>query len=207
VPFDHERFKNVTSGLQSIVTLLGIVIGGAWVLYTFTAVGTLQKADAEIAALKQSAARQPNLQIDIQAKPAPPSLGGTRWLPVVLKLKNDGNFSLIFTAPVLELSNLPSAGDKPSARAKVQRATAQFLNDGKLEEMPERFLRAGQARTVGFLIEVPAPGRYLLQVRSLYSGGELKDGRLVWGEIKDGKFEASEKASIEAVEQVALEIQ
>jgi hypothetical protein len=44
--FDHEKFKNVAAGLQSVVTLLGICIGGVWILYTFWALGAGQKAKA-----------------------------------------------------------------------------------------------------------------------------------------------------------------
>jgi hypothetical protein len=208
MPLDPESFMNVAAGLQSIVTLLGIIVGGVWVLYTFTAVGTVQKANAEIAALRQSAARQPILQIGLQPKLMPPSPSGTRWLPVSVKLKNDGNSSLVFTAPVLELSKMPSGSAKQSASAKTQRSVAQFIDsNGKLEDMPERFLRAGQARTVVFLIEVLAAGWYLLQITSNYSGAEIMDGEIVRGEIKDGKFEASEEAEIQAWEQVVLEAQ
>jgi hypothetical protein len=58
---NHERLESITSGIQSIVTAVGIVTGGWWEYHTFGAVGTVQKAELEIATLKQSAARQARL--------------------------------------------------------------------------------------------------------------------------------------------------
>src|SRR4051794_30702167 len=49
---DHEKFKDLTSGIQSIVLSLAVIVGGLWALYTFWGTKQLQKAQAEILGLQ-----------------------------------------------------------------------------------------------------------------------------------------------------------
>ncbi len=47
------RVKKVMAGVQSLVTLVAIVVTGAWALYTVWRLGTVNRARAEITALER----------------------------------------------------------------------------------------------------------------------------------------------------------
>jgi hypothetical protein len=71
---DADQFNKIAGGLQSIITVLAIVVGGIWVLFTFQYLRTAEKSRAELAELdlKQQetqeafAERQPILAIDLR---------------------------------------------------------------------------------------------------------------------------------------------
>ena len=75
---DADRFNKFAGGLQSIVTALGIIIAGVWVLFTFRHLGTAEKSRAELAALEirqretqeTLTERQPILAIDLISETA-----------------------------------------------------------------------------------------------------------------------------------------
>ena len=54
---DHERFNNIASGIQNIVLILAIIIGGLWTSFTFSTLKTKYKAQAEITELELKNAR------------------------------------------------------------------------------------------------------------------------------------------------------
>lgn len=207
---DSKRFSDFSSGVQDIVAAIAIVIGGMWALYTFSALHSVQKAEAEIASLRQSAARQPVLQITLspqQSKGDKVEATGARRIAVAVTVKNEGNFSLLFSTPQLDVAPLAAAASA-AAMSPPRRYSAMTLDsDNKMQPMPERLLRAGQARTIAFAIVAPYPGAYLLQLKTVYSAGEIRGTRFVRGEITDGKFEANDDAGIEATEQAVVEVQ
>jgi len=69
---DADRFSKFAAGLQSIITALGVIVGGVWVLFTFGYLGMAAKSRAELAefdlrqrkAQEELAERQPILAID-----------------------------------------------------------------------------------------------------------------------------------------------
>jgi hypothetical protein len=74
-----DDFSKIASGIQSIVTTIGIVIGGVWVLYTFWDLGSAEKAKLDIANAEQELANQqqePVLSISLKwGKPTEVSKG------------------------------------------------------------------------------------------------------------------------------------
>ncbi|MCH8344077.1 MAG: hypothetical protein IH983_08810 [Planctomycetes bacterium] len=186
------------AGVQSIVTLVAIVGAAAWALYTFWRLGTINRARAEITALERSAMEQPVLQIDVGMKPASQTATTHRHLAVTAKFRNDGKRTVVFQAPTLIVSRVAPGKDERLADGHVERLTARLLNEqGTLEPMPTRVLRAGQARTVAFFVSLPSPGHYLLQLKAIYYGAELRDG----------KFQQSADEPVEAIEQAVIEVQ
>ena len=195
---NHERFKDITAGLQSIVTMLAFAIGGCWVLYSFFALGSVQKSRAEIAALEQNAAEQPILQVDIEATSPPSAGGGHRYILVSVKLKNDGKRALEFESPKLKIFHIPGSGGETQNGEQIQNLAAQVINaDNEIENMPSRVLRSTQSRAIAFISAVPSSGMYVLQFSAIYSG--IK--------IVDGKFVRSEDVPIDALDQLALRVE
>jgi hypothetical protein len=177
--FNDERFKNFTSGFQSLVTAIGIIVGGVWVFITFFQLGTVNKARADIVALEHAAVEQPVLQIDLQTILKTEPKSNSRLIFVSAKLRNDGKRILEFKDCKIQVSRLNIDGSSITIDSKATTVLAQYINEtGTPETMERRTLRPNQSRTVAIPITVPSTGNYLLQLATTYSGLELKNGNL-----------------------------
>jgi hypothetical protein len=65
---DHERFSNIASGIQNIVLVVAIIIGGLWTAYTFSTLSTKSKAEAELTDLdlRKSKAQAEITELDLR---------------------------------------------------------------------------------------------------------------------------------------------
>jgi hypothetical protein len=54
---DHEKFNNISSGIQNIILTTAIIIGGLWTAFTFSTLKTKYRAEAEITELELKNAR------------------------------------------------------------------------------------------------------------------------------------------------------
>ena len=186
--FDHERFKNIASGIQSYVAALGLAVAGLWVAFSFVALKSEQKARAEIAALEFSAKQEPVLQFDLTASSLATSGSGPRMASFQVRVRNDGKRALEFEAPTLRVLRISATDQMPQPIG----ATAEYLDsNGKLEAMPSRILRSGQTRTIALFAVIPEPGDYLVQLDSTYFGMTNLEGKLV----------VSKDEAIQAIEQ------
>lgn len=204
--FDPDKLEKLGSFVQSIVTSIGIIAAGSWAFYTFNEIGTVQKAEAEIATLRQNAARQPVLQIGIKAEQISKD-SDTKRLSVIATLKNEGNLPLSFDTPILRIAD---AGPTLTAQAQATATEnkARFIDsDGTIKLMPEkRLMRAGQARSIVFLVTVPSAGSYLLQIEVSFEGGEFVDGYFTRGGYRNAKFTSAEAVPIIAYEQASVDV-
>ena len=190
---DHERFKNIASEIQSLMAAFGLAVAGLWVVFSFFALKSEQKAKAEIASLEFAAQQDPVLQVDLSASAPSTSASGPRIASFHAKLRNDGKRALEFEAPTLRVLRIDPAGKK----APVIGVVAEYMDPtGKLEKMPPRILRSGQARTIAFMAPLPEAGDYLVQLESAYHGMNNEDGKLV----------ASKDQPIQALEQQVVSL-
>jgi hypothetical protein len=183
---DADQFHKIAEGFQSIVTILGVIVGGAWVLFTFRHLGATEKARAELAELnlKQHeteetlAERQPILAIDLRWETVGVAADDKRFVSLPAKLRNDGKRPLQFQDTEVLISRLSPETGEPAAGVKPLRLNAKMLeDDGTLSEPERRILRSGQTRTVAFLIPSLTPGNYLVQLQAEYEGLALKKGK------------------------------
>jgi hypothetical protein len=188
-----ETLVNTTKVLQSIATTAAIVIGGAWALYTFRALKTRTKAEAEIAALEHSVAEQPVLQIELHVKPAPSISQATdSWAAVSVTLRNDGTRTTCVAALAWQVVRLgPDKEAAPSSASKRGKVLT-FEPDGSLSDDLSRFLRARQERRVAFFVDGLPSGYYLLQFDCEYRGVVIENGEFV--ESPDPPIRAWEQA-------------
>jgi hypothetical protein len=190
---------------QSIVTALGIIVGGLWVLFTFRYLGTAAKSRAELAELdleqraaqEELAARQPILAIDLTWEPVGVAAEGKRFVSLQVKLGNDGKRPVKFeNANVLISRLLPQSGE-PDPDAKPLNLRAKLLEgNGTLSEPNGRILRSGQTRTIAFLVPALTPGNYIVQLTVDYEGMDLKNG----------EFQRSTDDEIIAIEQHTVNV-
>lgn len=191
-----EEFSKIAGGLQSIVTILAILIGGGWALYTFVKLNAVKKARAELAELEQRMVEFPSLSIALTWQSWPERGPGKHCLAVSAALRNDGKRTLKLgevQAFALQRREAGATGKAPPVRA----TKAEYLDQaGQLQTAAARYLRSGQARTVALVFPDLPAGDYLLQVNAGYAGALLRNGKLV----------SSKDLTIEAVEQAIVHI-
>lgn len=201
---DMDRLNKIAAGLQPIVTMIGFFVGGIWILFTFSYLGTAEKSRAELAEIdlrqrqiqEELAERQPNLSIEIDFELAGTGTVGTGFVSLQIKLRNDGKRPVAFRDAQIMIVPLSPQTGEPAPRTEPVRMTAKVLNnDGIPFDPGERVLRSGQARTIVFLVPT-RPGNYIMQLNVPYRGMILDNGRL----------EPSDDDPIDAVEQRILHI-
>jgi hypothetical protein len=189
------------SATQHLVTAAGIVVAGAWVLYTFWGQHVIQRANLDLALaetnvkkLDQDAFQQPILSISITVAPATET-GDV--VAVSAAFGNDGKLALKFQDSSLILRQVYDAAGSAVPRKTVFKVPATTLDEsGRPVALPPRILRAGQKRNVVFLTQKLNNGAYFMQISATY-----------WGmDILDGEFMESGGDGIRAVEQACLVI-
>ena len=86
-----EEFKFFTAGLQSIVLVIAVIVGGVWALYRFFSLKSIETAKAELIKIKQELTSQAILEIELVATSLEISNGVANYINVLVKVKNCGN--------------------------------------------------------------------------------------------------------------------
>jgi len=189
---EPAAFDTVTSGIQHIVTTIGIIAAGAWALYTFRGQHVAQRAQLEIRRIEQDSLEQPILRTTISLSP---TIDDSYPSTITVTIKNDGKRALTFFDTTVSLVPIPKHESHQSHRSRTIRVSAQFIgDDGKFVDMPPRILRSGQDRNLVFVLQRLETGLYFVELKTGYSG--LR--------IVDGHFEPADDVPIRAVDQTIL---
>ncbi len=89
--FDHEKFKNVAAGVQSIILAVAVLVGGIWTVYLFRILDTKGRALAERHAFELRDREQGVINIDISAKQVSIPGDKGRNIYIDIQVKNLGN--------------------------------------------------------------------------------------------------------------------
>jgi hypothetical protein len=179
VMIDHERFKDVTAGVQSIVLTLGVIIGGIWTIYTFSALGNVEKAKAEL--FKQAV-----IDTEIEAKQE--SLGPEPgfYISINIKLTNRGNRNTYFdftrtTLKVFRVGFEESGGKGSEAGTQIE----EFLQ--VLPGSEGMVLRTGGTVSRPLFVKVPMAGLYLITFEVPVSDTDMQVYKESGGKENEGK--------------------
>jgi len=179
---DHERFKNLTAGIQSLVISIAVVIGGVWTLYTFSKLGQASKAQAELAELEfkiksQTAAerkvqaelaelefkikRQTAVEISLEACQHALPGDSSYYVSVIAVIKNVGsrNANLQYSNPLTILPVGFDANGKILFSKPILREITTAPPSGVVTW---NLVRVGTTLKVPFFVPVPGPGLYFL---------------------------------------------
>jgi hypothetical protein len=175
---DADRFSKVASGVQSVVTSIGIIAAGVWAFTTFWVLGStqkssadLEKARAEIAEIDQRVAEHTVLAIEITKCDASGDLKDSkRPIAVCASFRNDGKEPLKFKDTVLEIAKLPGDSGELDPKGRVLSVKPKWIDNGQFSVMPERQFDFGMARRLVFLVPPLDPGSYFLQVKTEFIG-------------------------------------
>ena len=170
-----EQFNAYASGIQSSIAGLAILVAGIWALYTFWALGSVERSRAETAEIEQKIATEPDLKVDIRWS-ADRQATQTDQRSVIFSVgtRNDGNQPLDMVRPILHLARLRGGqGHTYSTAGQPIALSSQVLGTATLTEAPDRILRARQSRTLLFAARGLTPGLYFIQFSTYYFGVDL----------------------------------
>jgi hypothetical protein len=192
---DSEKFKNIATGLQSVITCVAIIVGGVWAYYTFRVLGSSTKAQAEIQLLQQQALEQPNLSISISSSYIHEKSKAKYTALIIVELKNEGKRAVEYRDAGIELKLVSPQVN--ATNGYTNKLNAVIIDEeGTYQTMPDRILRTGQARRLVFPATSLEPDLYLIQFSITYLGMRLEDGQ----------FKESNDANIQAFEQSFVDI-
>lgn len=158
---DSERFEHLTAGLRNLAVISGLLIGGAWTLWTFNALGARARADAEL--FEQAT-------VDIKVEAMQEDLG-------------DGRFYVCATATVTNSGNRNTFLDfeaiPPWTVSQISHDGRGFGTATETTGYPSfssahRVLRRTESARYPLFVEVAEPGLYLVRFRVPLSATELK---------------------------------
>ncbi|WP_148282298.1 hypothetical protein [Corallococcus coralloides] len=178
---DHEKFKNVANGIQSLVFAVGAVVTAGWAIFTFTALGSQNKAAAEQLELEQRIRQEPMLQIELSMQQSP-ALVEDQLLRISAVLRNEGKRTLaigLMDGPLTMVRVDVTGGHMKVLSSPLNMQNIKIESNGQLTSIEQRILRPGQSRTIPFAVRVSEPGDYLIQFSGAYAGVELRAGDVV----------------------------
>jgi hypothetical protein len=179
-----DDFDKYMSGVQHMVTAIGIMVAGGWVLFTFWGQHVIQKANLDVATaetqikkLEQEAFQQPVLSVTI----SPGAIAGDSELSsITAQFRNDGKLALRYEDVVLVVKQIYDESGNAQNSGKPITITAQTLNDqNEFTEFSPRVLRSGQERSSAFILPKLSRGVYFVELKVKYSGMDIIDGRFI----------------------------
>lgn len=173
---NHEGFKNLTSGIRNIVIIVAVILGGAWTAYTFRALGARErarferdKAEFDLEVEKAMQARQANfgLDVSVEAKQeqSPDNIG--YYIAALVKITNKGSRN-----KVIDFKNSPLRVLQAGFDEKGNSHIYDLIQQENFT--PGTVLRAGATETYPYLVRVPRPGFYFINIEIELNEDELK---------------------------------
>jgi hypothetical protein len=159
MPTDLETLKNITGAIQSIVLSIAIIIGGIWTAYTFSALRTREKAEADLKYEESERLRQTSVGleiiIDARQEQLPSSEG--HFISALVKLTNKGNRSMPLNLrnQTLQVWKVDFDTDGSSAFSGTPLEQRNLVADSIV-------LRPGTTVNYPFLVNVPERGFYVV---------------------------------------------
>lgn len=169
---DHERFKDISAGIQSIVVAVAIVIGGVWTAYTFGVLRSVEEAKAKIESLTA-----PSLSISIDTERVKSISTNRIGLIVRVRVENTGgqHVNLDLLQNPLKLV-LVQAGNDGYLHAKktYQPPLYRDIHSSSYDVSAAQTVEIRSKKTLSYFLEVEEPGLYF--VRFMAPTGELAKG-------------------------------
>jgi hypothetical protein len=178
---NHERFKNLAAGIQSIILSIVVIIGGIWTVITFSILGTKEKSMAELEKEKTEQYRQANIGLDINIAAKQEQLIANKryYISALVKITNKAirnRFIDLNQAP-LEVSKV-EFDENGSSILSYSLAQKNVISESIV-------LRTGTSIEFPFLVEVSEKGFYILTLSVKLNKEELEAHKQSGGPDKE----------------------
>lgn len=138
---NYESFKDLASGIQSLIVSFAVLAGGGWTLYTFRSLASAQKARAELSEIERQ--QQPALGMAIDAQVSTVTQNGSYELVLNLELRNDGreNISFDVSEPIHIAKLKIEPGKQPVLEGPSWSLESLFISNEELAQQGTRYFR------------------------------------------------------------------
>lgn len=159
---DATRFKDVAAGIQNLAVAMAVIVGGVWTVYTFSILGTREKAKAEL--FKQAV-----LQIEVDARQERIAGVSSPIIGAVVKITNTGNRNtfLDFKEPPLSVTRI-DFDNNGTAQPGFSRTQPHLFGAWMV-------LRTGATVQFPYFLTVTEPGLYVVAFRVLLTSEEKEE--------------------------------
>lgn len=166
---DHERFKNIAEGIQSIILSIAVVVGGIWTAWTFGVLKTVDEAKAKIESLTA-----PSLSMTIDTERTKRSHGKHIGLIVRVNVENTGGQELRLDLrdhqanPPLKVALVEyEHGELHAKKAyyPVSYGDIADEDEGSTLNALQR-VEIKSKKTITYFVEVDGPGTYFIRFKS-----------------------------------------
>jgi len=173
---DHARFNNIASGIQNIVLVVAIIVGGLWTAFTFSTLSTKYKAQAEITELDLKNARTKDeiaekgavIDIKLEAKQEPLTDDDKYCISVLAKITNTGvkNTIVDLSQESPLTAYLISFNDDGTSNRREAVAQSDY-------SLSKTVVRSGYTIQLPLFIKVRSKGLYILDFKIKLDENEI----------------------------------
>lgn len=164
---DHERFKDISAGIQSIVLSIAVVAGGIWTAYTFGVLRSVEEAKAKLESLTA-----PSLSIIIDTERVKGGSANRIGLIVRVKVENTGGQNVDLdlrdrreTPLKLALVELGNDGHL-YAKKSYQPTNYMDIRDKSFDMTGVQAVQIKSKKILSYFVEVDAPGIYFVRFQA-----------------------------------------
>jgi hypothetical protein len=172
----HEQFKNVAAGVQSIILTIAVVVGGGWALFTFISLRQSERAAADVAAQNRANRGQVALSFAVSAKQYDAEMTRHNAAAVIeasVAIQNVGNRDVILCfdgnpqiVPLSFIRLSPDAATLPEhSKPSSGLITAEPIDSVFFNRHVWR-VRVGSTIRHLFLTQLPRPGVYFVEYQT-----------------------------------------
>ena len=166
----HERFKNLASGIQSLIVSTAVLVGGGWTLYTFRALHLEKRAQQELFA---------QAQVNVKVLARQESFADcSTCVAADVEITNTGRKNVFLDyaeSPPFSVTQVLFDSDGTSRLGKEIRQPSYLW--------ASRVLRSGETVAYPFSVKVADGGMYLVQFRVPLPKGEMPYHEEVGGPV------------------------
>ena len=150
---DHERFKNICSGFQSIVVGIAVLVGGAWTAFVFNAQLSVENAKVQVEKLHLELEQRPAINIDIDAQQLAIPDMNDKFLLITVLISNHGNSDTRLKWGTKPIKIESISFDKDGLEDRKHIASAGFTQVG-------HGVRVGDELKRSSVVKIPNDGLY-----------------------------------------------
>jgi hypothetical protein len=165
-----QAFSNVTSGIQSVVITVAVVIGGIWALYRFSTLKEIARAKAELQEIQKRLFERGILDIQVQENEIGHMGESIHYVKMDVTIHNTGN-----RTEVINWSKSGAYATSVGAKADGDLEFAETIASRYVtpeSEVPASSILPGQTRQLSFLFALRSRGIYHLMFRATVSSPE-----------------------------------
>ena len=192
-----EKYKTLAEIVQSVAIACGVFIGGLWTVFTFNALQSGYKAEAEIRQIELASREQGVINTSVNAGQVSIPNDTGRYIKIDIQVQNAGNRNLVLELPEHALTIakvlLNEGGQLRRERYKFSPVPSLYPAKSHLNEtesntfvkpLERELVRAGQTIDYPCWLRIEEAGLYLITFVGNLKGEDLSITQQALGEVK-----------------------